>query len=96
MHLVTRAEFEIACSLWDGCRDEEELLPVFEQFRSADMSFDACIDRMIASGWIYSMGRLKPIGPELFELTEQGLEACAQSIFAATGLRGRKKRKLAR
>ena len=33
---VTKTEFEIACCLWDGCRDEDELLPVFEQFRESN------------------------------------------------------------
>lgn len=93
---MTRAEFEIACCLWDGCRDEDELLPVFEQFRTAGISFNGCMDQMIQRGWIYSMGRIKKIGPEIFELTEDGLEACASSIFAAAGLRGRQKRKLPR
>jgi hypothetical protein len=92
---VTRVEFEIACSLWDGCRDEDGVLPVFEQFRPPDTSFNGCIDHMIQCGWIYSMGRLKKVGPEIFELTEEGLEACARSIFGVASLRGRRKRKLA-
>jgi hypothetical protein len=51
---------------------------------------------MMERGWIYSMGRLKRVGPEIFELTEEGLEECARSIFAAASLRGREKRKLSR
>ena len=47
---VTKAEFEIACCLCDGCRDEDELLPVFEQPRESNTSFNRCIDHMIRRG----------------------------------------------
>jgi chromosome segregation and condensation protein ScpB len=72
------------------------LLSVFEQVREGSTSFNGCIDHMIERGWIYSMGRIKQVGPEIFELTDEGLEACARSIFAAESLRGRRKRKLRR